>query len=236
MRIDTGFEPILTPRLVLRRSLPADAATISAYRSDPEVHRHQGWERTDRSGIRAEIEDMARRSPGEPGGWVQLSVDERGSWTRGGDVGLSRADGEPGVIKVGYTIAPAFQGLGYATEAIGALVSYAFDTLGAEVIRAYASAENEPSIRVAEKVGLRLVERIEHREGDEVWHGVRYELRGRSAPSSQALASSQERRFSTCERARRCARTRRGAALRVPSIVKKLNRQLGQYTSSSCGR
>jgi len=177
MRIDTGFEPILTPRLVLRRSQPADAATISAYRSDPEVHRHQGWERTDRSGIRAEIEDMARRSPGEPGGWVQLSVEERGSGTLVGDVGLSRADGEPGVIKVGYTIAPAFQRLGYATEAIGALASYAFDTLGAEVVRAYASAENEPSIRVAEKVGLRLVERIEHREGDEVWHGVRYELR-----------------------------------------------------------
>jgi RimJ/RimL family protein N-acetyltransferase len=81
------------------------------------------------------------------------------------------------VIKVGYTIDPAFQGLGYATEAIRALVEYAFETLGAEVVRAHASAENAPSIRVAEKIGMRLVERFEHREGEEVWYGVRYEVR-----------------------------------------------------------
>jgi len=177
MRTDTGFEPLATERLVLRRSHPEDAEAISAYRSDPDVHRHQGWDRTDQAGIRTEIERMARRAPGESGGWVQFSVLERASGRLVGDVGLSLADGEPGVIKVGYTIAPAFQGLGYASEAIGALVAYAFDTLGAEVVRAYASVENVPSIRVAEKVGMRLIERIEHRDGAEIWFGVRYELR-----------------------------------------------------------
>jgi len=62
-------------------------------------------------------------------------------------------------------------------RAIRALVEYAFETLGAELVRAHASAENAPSIRVAEKVGMRLIERVEYREGDEVWHGVRYEVR-----------------------------------------------------------
>jgi RimJ/RimL family protein N-acetyltransferase len=60
---------------------------------------------------------------------------------------------------------------------VGALVDYAFDTLGADVVRAFASAENASSIRVAEKVGLRLVERLEHKHGPETWFGVRYELR-----------------------------------------------------------
>jgi len=177
MRIDTDFEPLVTERLLLRRSRPEDAETISAYRSDPDVHVHQGWDRTDPEGVRAEIEEMARRAPGEPGGWVQLSVEERESGRLVGDVGLSRADSEPGVVKLGYTISPAFQERGYATEAVGALVAYAFDTLGADVVRAYASAENVPSIRVAEKVGMRLIERMEHRYGDEVWFGVRHELR-----------------------------------------------------------
>lgn len=181
MRVDTAFEPLVTERLLLRRSGPEDVATISTYRSDPEVHRHQGWERTDPEGIRAEIEEMARRAPGEPGGWVQFSVEERGGGRLIGDVGLCNVDGEPGVVKVGYTIAPAFQGRGYATEAIGALVAYAFDALGADVVRAHASAENVPSIRVAEKVGMRLVERFEHRDGDEVWHIVRHELRREEA-------------------------------------------------------
>jgi aminoglycoside 6'-N-acetyltransferase len=177
MRVDTGFERLVTERLVLRRSMPEDAETISAYRSDPDVHSQQGWERTDAEGVRRDIEEMASRAPGEPGGWVQFSVEERETGRLVGDVGLSPADGEQGVIKVGYTIAPACQGRGYATEAIGSLVSYAFDVLGADVVRAYASADNLPSIRVAEKVGMRLVERFEHRSGDEIWFGVRYELR-----------------------------------------------------------
>jgi RimJ/RimL family protein N-acetyltransferase len=171
------FPPLETERLQLRRSMPEDAETISAYRSIPEVRQYQGWERTDPRGVREQIEEMAQRAPGEPGGWVQFSVEERESGRLVGDVGLSPAEGEPGVIKVGYTILPEVQGRGYATEAVRALVDYAFDALGADVVRAYASEENEPSIRVAEKVGMRLVERLEHRYDDEVWYGVRYELR-----------------------------------------------------------
>lgn len=175
MKADQSFESLDTERLVLRRSRPGDAETISAYRSDPEVHRHQGWERTDMDEVRKQINEMVGRAPGEPGGWVQLSVVESGSGSLIGDVGLSVADGESDVMKLGYTIAPAFQGRGYATEAVGALVSYVFDKLEAEVVRIYASTDNIPSIRVAEKVGMRLVERFEGRDGDEVWSAVRYE-------------------------------------------------------------
>lgn len=176
MRPDDGFEPLHTERLMLRRSRPEDHEAIAAYRSDPEVYRYQGWERIDPEGIRAQIEEMAGRAPGEPGGWVQLSVEERESGRLVGDVGLSPAE-DPGVIEVGYTIAPEFQGRGYGTEAVGALIAYAFDTLGADLVRAYASAENLPSIRLAEKVGMHLAERYERRHGDEVWSGVRYEVR-----------------------------------------------------------
>jgi RimJ/RimL family protein N-acetyltransferase len=177
MRADLDFEPIVTERLVLRRSRPEDAEAIAAYRSDPEVHRYQGWERTDAEGVRAEIVEMMGRAPGAPGGWIQFSVEEREMGGLVGDIGLSPAEGEPGVIKVGYTMSPAFQGRGYATEAVGALIGYAFDTLGADTVRAYASAENIASIRVAEKVGMQLVERYERRHGDEIWTGVRFELR-----------------------------------------------------------
>jgi RimJ/RimL family protein N-acetyltransferase len=184
MRPDQAFQFLVTERLLLRRSRPEDAETISAYRSDPVVHAMQGWERTDPDGVRRDIEEMVDRIPGDPGGWVQFSVEDRETGRLVGDIGLSPADGEPGVIKVGYTMAPAFQGRGYATEAVRALVAYAFDTLGADVVRAYASADNAPSIRVAEKVGMRLIERTEHREGDEVWFGVRYEVaRGERARS-----------------------------------------------------
>jgi RimJ/RimL family protein N-acetyltransferase len=177
MRVDTDAGPIQTERLLLRRSVPEDAETISAYRSDPTVNAQQGWDRTDVDSVRADIAEMSRRSPGEPGGWVQYTVEDLASGRIVGDVGLALADPEPNVIKVGYTIAPEFQGSGYATEAIRALVDYAFDTLGADAVRAHASASNAPSIRVAEKVGMHLIEKRAYRDGGEVWYGVRYEVR-----------------------------------------------------------
>ena len=177
MKEDLDFRPILTDRLILRRSTSEDAATISGYRSIPDVLRHQGWDRTDPDSIREEIQEAAGRAPGGRGGWVQFSLEERESGVLVGDVGLSLADRDPGVIKAGYTVAPEFQGQGYATEAVRALVAYAFERLDAEVVRAYASAENSPSIRVAENVGMRPVERFEELDGDHVWRGVRYELR-----------------------------------------------------------
>jgi RimJ/RimL family protein N-acetyltransferase len=185
MRADTGFAPLVTERLRLRRSVPDDAPAISGYRSDPDVQRQQGWERTDPESVRADIEEMLGRAPGEPGGWVQFSVEERQGGRLVGDVGLSLAPGEPGVVKVGYTIAPSSQRRGYATEAVGTLISYAFETLGAEVVRMYADADNVPSIRVAEKVGMRLIERFEHREGDDVWLVVRYERHRTDAPDGR---------------------------------------------------
>jgi RimJ/RimL family protein N-acetyltransferase len=177
MRIDHDFRPLVTERLLLRRSTTDDAEVISAYRSDPDVHRYQGWDRTDPQGVREEIVEMLERMPGERGGWVQFSVEERESGSLVGDLGCSRVDGEPGTIKVGYTIAPAFQRKGYGTESVGTLVSYAFDRLGADVVRMHASAQNLASIRVAEKVGMQLVERIEYRSDGVAWHGVRYERR-----------------------------------------------------------
>ena len=175
MRVDADFEPIVTRRLRLRRSHPEDADTISDYRSRPEVRRYQGWDRTDADGIRTELEAMAGRAPGEPGGWVQLSVEQLDDGRLIGDVGFSPAD-EPGVIKVGYTMAPEVQGRGYATEAMRALVAYIFETLGAEIVRAYASAENAPSIRVAEKIGMRLMEKSRHHHRGESFWVVRYEV------------------------------------------------------------
>jgi RimJ/RimL family protein N-acetyltransferase len=176
VRVDRNFRPILTDRLRLRRSVPGDAEAISSYRSDPVVRRFQGWERTDPQHVRQEIEGMQRRPVGGSGGWVQFSVEERIGGRLIGDVGLSPVEEEPDVVKIGYTVAPAAQGLGYATEAVAALVDYAFGRLGAGVVRAYASEENLASIRVAEKVGMRLVERIERSSGERRFIVVRYEL------------------------------------------------------------
>jgi len=176
MQTDPDLAELRTERLRLRRSQPEDAEAISAYRSDPEVRAHQGWHDTSPGYIRREIEEMLARTPGEPGGWIQFTVEAADTGQLVGDVGM-RVDEEPGVVLVGYTISPDQQGNGYATEAVGAMVDYAFETLGADMVRAYAEATNVASIRVAEKVGLPVAERFDEHEDDQVWHVVRMERR-----------------------------------------------------------
>ena len=80
MRTDPGFRELRTERLLLRRSQPGDAEAISAYRSDPVVHQHQGWARTDPEHVRQEIEEMLRRTPGEPGTFRGLRFGVSGDW------------------------------------------------------------------------------------------------------------------------------------------------------------
>jgi RimJ/RimL family protein N-acetyltransferase len=173
---DPGFRELRTERLLLRRSQPQDAEAISAYRSDPAVHRHQGWSRTDVEHVRREIEDMLNRVPGEPG-WVQFSVETLEEPHLVGDVGLCPRADEPGVLMIGYTIAPQEQRKGYATEAMDALVRYAVGVLRPDIVRAYADAENVASVRVAANVGLEIVERFEGTDEEGTWHGVRMERR-----------------------------------------------------------
>ena len=174
MRTDPDFTDLHTERLLLRRSVPADAEAISAYRSLPEVHEHQGWDATDPDRVRRDIEEMLTRLPGADG-WVQFSVFATDEGRLVGDVGICPAEGEPGVIKVGYTVDPAMQGRGYATEAVAALVDYAFAMLEADVVRAYADEGNTASRRVMEKVGMGLREVFSGHDEDGSWTGVRYE-------------------------------------------------------------
>ena len=55
-----------------------------------------------------------------------------------------------------YAVSPAFQRQGYAVEAVRALVGYAFDHLQLRRIVATTTYDNAASIRVMEKVGMRI--------------------------------------------------------------------------------
>ena len=184
MRADADFEPLLTDRLRLRRSVPEDAETISAYRSDPEVNRTQGWERTDPG---ASGRTSRRWPPGRRESRVDGCSSRSRSATAAGSSEMwasvlrtaSRASSRSATRSRRTSrdaVTPRRRSRRWSTTRS--------NTLGAEVVRAYADADNTPSIRVAEKVGMRLIERFEHREGDEVWYGVRYERRREDAPAA----------------------------------------------------
>ena len=61
---------------------------------------------------------------------------------------------------IGYAYLGRHSGKGYATEAAGAVLAHARETLGHKTILAITAPDNTPSQRVLEKIGLKFVQMI----------------------------------------------------------------------------
>jgi RimJ/RimL family protein N-acetyltransferase len=63
---------------------------------------------------------------------------------------------EPGDVEIGWIVAPSACGRGYATEAARAMRDHAFAGVGLHSIIARMASANGASVRVAEKLAMRL--------------------------------------------------------------------------------
>jgi aminoglycoside 6'-N-acetyltransferase len=154
--VDVSFDRLLTPRLVLRRFTAADAEAFAVYRSIPEVARFQGWDApypVERG--QTLIAWLVEHHPDEPGEWFQLAIAERATPDRIiGDCGIRPRADEPLVVDIGYTLDPATQGRGYATEAVGEVLRYLFEDRGKHRVSADCDSRNDASWRLLERLGF----------------------------------------------------------------------------------
>ena len=114
-----------------------------------------------------------------------------------GTIELRLADGtpeSPGTrAELGYYAAPKARGKGYMTEALRAVLGYAFDPLGLglDTVRWTALAGNEPSERVAVKAGFTgIYDDIDPNSGrpDENGHPVQHRVRRADMTRAQFAA------------------------------------------------
>jgi RimJ/RimL family protein N-acetyltransferase len=63
-----------------------------------------------------------------------------------------------GTVELGYSVFPQYQGRGYATEAVSALLLWAFSHNEVARVIAETALENRSSIRVLEKLGFTYIE------------------------------------------------------------------------------
>jgi RimJ/RimL family protein N-acetyltransferase len=148
----SGFLPIRTDRLVLRRFVAADAATLSGYRSDPEVARYQSWPTPySVAAARRLIEEQAHLDGPRAGDWLQIAATLAGELI--GDVAVRLSD-DGRTVRIGYTIARAHQRRGFGVEAAGAVVARLFER-GVHRIHASLDARNVASARLLERLGFR---------------------------------------------------------------------------------
>jgi RimJ/RimL family protein N-acetyltransferase len=144
-----------TARLWLRPFTQADLHPFVAMRGNPDIARYQSWSDFTEADGYLFILDMAQTQPGTPGEWYQFAVALRDTNTFIGDCALYMAeDGRSG--EIGYTFAPAYQRQGYATEAVSAVLDYAFTTLQLQQIRAVTDSRNSASIKLLQRLGFQL--------------------------------------------------------------------------------
>lgn len=161
---------IATPRLRLRPLRAADAGLIALYVSDLRV-----------AGTTASIphpyppglaEGFIERTRA-PGAAETVWAMDAGEDDENGLIGcISLKRREAGVAEIGYWVAPAFWGTGYASEAVEGLAAWAADE-GLAALTAVVMQENAASIKVLTRAGFAY-------EGEAEMHSLAL---GRMVPS-----------------------------------------------------
>jgi len=83
-----------------------------------------------------------------------------------GMLGFKGAPSSLGIVEIGYGISEEYRNQGYTTEAVRALIAWAFQHPDCQSVVAETLKDNQASIRVLEKVGMQL---YGEREGIFAW-------------------------------------------------------------------
>jgi len=146
------FKAIETPRCRIRFFREADLSRFTAYRADPEVARYQGWSAYTYDDALALYADLQAKPFAQQGQWYQLALADSATDELVGDLALHFI--EPGLAEIGFTVSPACQGRGIASEALAGLLRYLFEGLEYTRVIAITDVQNLPSIGVLESAGF----------------------------------------------------------------------------------
>ena len=135
-----------TARLLLRAPLRSDVPAMMALAGDRRVAENTAriphpYTAADAAGLIASIN--------QTGGETVFAIELDRAL-----IGMCGLDPRQDGVELGYWLGVPFWGRGYATEAARALIDYAFDALGYEVLSSGARVSNPASRRVLEKCGF----------------------------------------------------------------------------------
>ncbi|MER5335524.1 GNAT family protein [Micromonospora sp. NPDC002717] len=157
--------PVRTERLLLRPLTGGDVDALLAYRSRPDVCRYVPFEPMTRQVVVDRISSVwARRELTDEGQALTLGVEVADTGELVGDVVLFWHSRVHASGELGYAVNPAFGGHGYATEAARALLRLGFEDLGLHRVVARVDERNDPSARLARRLGMRQEARLVENE------------------------------------------------------------------------
>jgi ribosomal-protein-alanine N-acetyltransferase len=165
-----GRTVLSTERLALREMVSTDLDFVAGMLADPEVMRHYPKVYT-----RAEAQEWLDRQRARylRDGYALWLVMLAATGEPVGQIGLvSQNVKGTEETEVGYLLARAFWGRGLASEAARACRDHALRELGRPRVISLIRPENTPSRRVAERIGMRVLDRTPHWGFDHLVYGI----------------------------------------------------------------
>ena len=144
---------LTTPRLILRQWRDADRAAWHALNADPEVREFLGDPLT-RTDADAVLEFFRTDLETRDWGWWALASRDTDELI--GMAGLDPVDEELDFtgVELGWRLARAHWGMGYATEAARSVIDHAFQVLNFPELLAIAAVGNSRSQAVMRRLGM----------------------------------------------------------------------------------
>lgn len=171
------FHNIATDRLLLRRINSNDAKKVLALRGNPDtmkyIPRPLAKSTEDALAHIAMIEEKIVSNTG-----INWGITIKGESNIIGIIGHYKISAENHRAEIGYMSLPEFNGKGYMSEAIKAVVTYGFEQMNLHSIEAIIDPENIASERVLQKNGFVKEAHILENEywKEKFWDTVIYSL------------------------------------------------------------
>jgi RimJ/RimL family protein N-acetyltransferase len=144
-----------TQRLVLRRLCADDADFILELLNEPSFLRYIGDKEVRNSADAVRYIENGPMASYERFGFGLYLVELKENGESMGMCGLLKRDSLPDV-DIGFAFLPSFWSQGYAFESAAAVMNYGREVLGLRRIVAITSPDNDASMRLLEKIGLRF--------------------------------------------------------------------------------
>ena len=153
VRIFSKIPTIETERLILRPMSARDAADMFDYSSRAELTKYLLWSPHNTVGYTREYLSYIEKRY-KLGDFYDWAVVERESGRMIGTCGFTSIDLANRRGEIGYVLNPDYHRRAYAPEAARAVIEFGFGKLELNRIEARFMEGNEPSRRVAEKIGM----------------------------------------------------------------------------------
>lgn len=145
-----------TKRLLLREFVSDDWTAVHTYHSDPLYQRYYHWTERSEADAREFVQMFLDWQQARPRTKFQLAIIHQEKGHLIGNCGIRINDSEQREANIGYELDSRYWGNGYATEAARAILQFGFERLKMRRIWAECVADNVSSVRVLEKIGMRL--------------------------------------------------------------------------------